>query len=49
MTKEKEQTTLQMPVELLSKLREESIEKGYTVTEVVQSILWAYFENNVQE
>ena len=44
----KVQTTINLPRELLEKLRQEATEKGYTTTDLIMFILYYYFENSLQ-
>ena len=41
---DREQTTIRLPAELKDKLHQEAEAKGYSVTDLIIFILWAYFQ-----
>lgn len=46
---EKVQITINLPKELLEQLRGEAKDRGYTIKDLIMSILKSYFENIRQE
>ena len=50
MKNEREQMTLRLPPELMDQLRQRAQEKGYTVNDLIQFVLWNSVEKaTVQE